>query len=74
MVEIIRYIARNLNNEGAALRLAEKFDEAVKILSKFSYSRPVSYLHRYEYRKLIVGKYIMFYWVTDGRLCRVFRQ
>ena len=34
MVKIIRYIAHNLDNEDAALRLAEKFDEAVKILSK----------------------------------------
>ena len=68
MVEIIRYIARNLNNEGAALRLAEKFDEAVKILLNFPYSCPVYYplrTLRYEYRKLIVGKYIMFYRVTE---------
>ena len=68
LVKIIRYIAHNLDNEDAARRLAEKFDEAVKILTEFPYSCPVYYpirSLRYEYRKLVVGKYLMFYWVTE---------
>lgn len=68
MVEIVRYIARDLGNPQAALRLSDEFDAAVNILSEYPYACPPYHpirLLSHEYRKLIVRNYIMLYWVSE---------
>lgn len=77
MVEIVRYISRELHNPAAAERLAEEMIAAGEGLSKFPYANPVYVpirpLHR-EYRKLLIGNYLMFYWVDEtDRLVTVAR-
>lgn len=56
MVEIARYISRELNNPQAALRLADELTEAGERILQFPYANPVYMpirpLER-EYRKLL---------------------
>lgn len=69
MVEIARYISRELNNPQAALRLANELTEAGERVLQFPYANPVYMpirpLER-EYRKLFVRNYCMFYWVEEA--------
>ena len=70
MVDIAKYIGVKLENPEAAERLAEKMIEAAEKLTDMPYKCPV-YIPvkplRHEYRKLIVQKYIMFYWVDEDK-------
>ena len=70
MVEIAKYIGVKLANPEVAERLAEKMIEAAEDLADMPYKCPV-YIPvkplRHEYRKLIVQKYIMFYWVDEDK-------
>ena len=64
MVEIVTYIARELNNPSAAERLAE----AGESLRDFPYAQPAYTPLRplkHEYRKLLIENYMMLYWVTE---------
>lgn len=68
MREIVGYINTRLCNPIAAGRLAEKFVAAAEELSDFPYrsrvyspARPLSR----EYRKVLVGNYLMFYWIDE---------
>ena len=51
MLEIVRYISRELQNPDAADRLA------VELI------RPL----KHEYRKILVQNYLMFYWVDEEK-------
>ena len=65
MVEIVTYIARELNNPSAAERLAE----AGESLREFPYAQPAYTPLRplkHEYRKLLVENYMMLYWMTEA--------
>ena len=65
MVEIVTYIARELNNPSAAERIAERLAEAGESLRDFPYAQPAYTPLRplkHEYRKLLVENY---YWVTE---------
>ena len=70
MVELVRYISRELNNPTAAVRLATELIEAGDKIPKFPYAYP-AYMPirplKHEYRKLLVGNYIMFYWVNEEK-------
>ena len=70
MVEIVRYISRELQNPSAAERLAPELIEAGEGLSRFPYANPV-YLPvrplKHEYRKLPVRNYLMFYRVDEEK-------
>lgn len=70
MINIVTYISKTLSNPMAAQRLADEFiDEAEKIRD-FPYSMPVYHplkALKYEYRKLFVGSYIMFYRVDENK-------
>ena len=69
MVEIVTYIARELNNPSAAERIAERLVEAAgESLRDFPYAQPAYTPLRplkHEYRKLLVENYMMLYWVTE---------
>lgn len=70
MIEIVRYIRQEIGNPDAAERLAEQFIEKAENLVEFPYINPVHMPIRplkHEYRKLILGHYIMFYWVDEKR-------
>ena len=70
MVDIAKYIGVKLENPEAAERLAEKMIEAAEKLTDMPYKCPVHIPVkplRHEYRKLIVQKYIMFYWVDEDK-------
>lgn len=68
MSEISEYISKELKNPQAAVKLAEKFIESTEALRKFPYANQVYQpirLLKYEYRKLIVDHYLMFYTVDE---------
>ena len=70
MIDIVRYISRELGNPAAADRLALKLIEAGESIPPFPYANPVHTPVRplkREYRKLLVGSYAMFYWVDEQR-------
>ena len=68
MVEIAKYISQDLCDPQAAENLAYGMIQAAERLAAFPYVCPI---HRalkplkYEYRKLLVRNYIMFYWVDE---------
>ena len=68
LLETAEYIASELGNERAAVRLAEKILKGTEILAEFPYSYPVYTPIRplkYEYRKLTVENYLVFYTVDE---------
>ena len=68
MVNIVGYISKTLHNPAAAERLATAFIDEAESIREFPYSMPVYHPIRslkYEYRKLIVKNYIMFYRVDE---------
>ena len=68
MIEIVKYVSRELNNPIAANQLAVELVEAGDSLSKFPYANPAYVPIRplkHEYRKLLVQNYLMFYWVNE---------
>lgn len=70
MAEIVKYISHTLKNPEAASNLAESFIEKAESLLKFPYKNPVCQLIRplkYEYRKILVENYIMFYKVDEEK-------
>ena len=64
MVEIVRYISKELHNPAADNRLAISFLEAADRAAAFPYAAP-SYNPirplKHEYRKLAIQNYLMFY-------------
>lgn len=70
MVEIVRYISKELHNPAAANRLATSFLEAADRAASFPYAAP-SYTPirslKHEYRKLVIQNYLMFYWVDEQK-------
>lgn len=70
MISIVRYIGINLQNPVAASKLADKMIEEAKKLVDMPYKCalyiPVKPL-KHDYRKLIVGNYIMFYWTDEDK-------
>ena len=70
MVEIVRYISRELNNPAAADRLAAELIEGGDSIPSFLYAYPAYTSIRplkHEYRKLQVQNYFMFYWVNEEK-------
>ena len=70
MINIVAYISEVLCNPIAANRLAEEFIDTAEKIRDFPYSMPVYHPVRplkYEYRKLIVKNYIMFYRVDEAK-------
>lgn len=69
MIEIVRYLAKELNNPTAAARIAERLAEAGAQLRDFPYAQP-AYIPlrplKHEYRKLLVENYMMLYWITEA--------
>lgn len=68
MVDISRYISRELQNPTAAVRLADKMVTSADRLSFSPYMNPVYMPIRplkNEYRKLLVDNFLMFYYVNE---------
>jgi plasmid stabilization system protein ParE len=71
IVEIARYISGELGNPTAAERLVTQITDAVEQLPEHPFSWPIYHplfaakrpSLRHEYRKLLVGNYIVFYFV-----------
>lgn len=70
MVDIVRYISRELKNPTAAERLAGELIEAGEGIRPFPYACP-AFLPirplRHEYRKLPIRRYLMLYWVDEEK-------
>lgn len=70
MIDIARYISRELNNPVAADRLAVELIEAGDSIPVFPYANP-AYIPirplKHEYRKLLVENYLMLYWVDEEK-------
>lgn len=70
MIDIARYISRELNNPVAADRLAVELIEAGDSIPAFPYANP-AYIPirplKHEYRKLLVENYLMLYWVDEEK-------
>lgn len=70
MVEIVRYISKDLHNPAAAERLASLLVEAAERAAQFPYANPAYFPVRplkREYRKIVVENYLMFYWVDEEK-------
>ncbi len=68
MIEIVRYISKDLQNPTAANQLAMELIEAGDGIPRFPYANPAYTPIRplkHEYRKLLVQNYSMFYWVDE---------
>ncbi len=70
MLEIVRYISRELQNPDAAVRLATELVDAAESVLTFPYATPAYHPIRplkYEYRKILVQNYLMFYWIDEEK-------
>ena len=70
MIEIVRYISRELQNPDAADRLAMELVNAAESVLTFPYATPAYRVIRplkHEYRKIQVQNFLMFYWVDEGK-------
>ena len=70
MIEISQYIGVKLSNPAAADNLAEKMVAAAENLTDMPYKCSVYISPRplkFEYRKFLVGNYIMFYYIDEDR-------
>lgn len=68
MIEIVRYISKNLQNPAAADQLAIELIRAGDSIPGFPYANPAYTPIRplkHEYRKLLIQNYFMFYWVDE---------
>jgi len=66
--KILKYIAEDLFNPTAAIKLASEMVDSAEKLKDFPYINPIykSYSPlKHEYRKLIVKNYIMFYYINE---------
>ena len=68
MLEIVRYISRELQNPDAADRLAVELIDAVEGVLPYATPtyQPIRPL-KHEYRKILVQNYLMFYWVDEEK-------
>lgn len=68
LVEIAEYIGVKLDNKSAADRLAENIAESVSAAAEQPYMYPL-YIPikplKYEYRKIVIKNYDVFYWVDE---------
>ena len=72
LVQISKYIAKSLQNPISATAVVDRMIQAAEDLRLHPYICPAYYPPqqlKYEYRKLIVGSYIMFYRVNEQRRC-----
>ena len=69
MLEIVKYIADELKNPVAAGNLADEFIKYAERICEFPYANkvytPVKPL-KFEYRRIIVKNYLMFYTVDES--------
>ena len=74
LINLVNYITYQLKNPIAADKLAEELIESAEKLTKMPYIHPLYFPIRplkYEYRKLFVKNYIMFYRVEEQPIQRV---
>lgn len=70
MIEIVRYISRDLKNPAAAEHLAVELIGAAESVLDFPYATPAYQPIRplkHEYRKILVQNYLIFYWVDEEK-------
>ena len=68
MTDIARYISLELGNPAAADKLANEMIIAAEKLTGFPYMNQIHLSARplkREYRKLVVKKYVIFYWIDE---------
>jgi addiction module RelE/StbE family toxin len=71
LTEIFSYIAEDLAAPQAATKFLEKIGRSIQALDTFPYAYPVyrsAEIHTepFEFRSLIVGSYLIFYYVTEN--------
>ncbi|MGN1468023.1 MAG: type II toxin-antitoxin system RelE/ParE family toxin [Ruminococcus sp.] len=69
MTDIAYYIGHKLSNPSAAKNLADEMIQTAEKTAGFPYSYPLCIPVKplkYEYRKIIVHNYIMFYYVDEN--------
>ena len=68
MTDIARYISHELYNPTAAEKLADEMIDTAERLADFPHINAIHQTIRplkYEYRRLVVKNYIMFYWIDE---------
>ena len=68
MVEIVTYIRHTLQNPHAAAKIMDTLYNGAEGLRQFPYANPAYFPQRpleHEYRKLLIGSYLMFYWIEE---------
>ena len=72
LVQISKYIAKTLQNPIAAMDVIDRMIQTAEDLRRHPYICPAYYPPhqlKFEYRKLIVGNYILFYRVSEQKKC-----
>ena len=70
MLGIVRYIGRELQNPETAKHLAAELVNSAESVLTFPHATPVYQSIRplkYEYRKISVKNYLIFYWVNEEK-------
>lgn len=70
MTDAVSYVSGQLHNSQAAEVLMNAFLDAAQQIPSFPYSNPLYRPLRplkQEYRKMVVGNYLVFYWVGESK-------
>ena len=65
ILDMVRYVSTQLQNPSAAARLAERLVAAAENARRMPYAHPAYLPLRHAYRRILVGQYLLFYWVTE---------
>ena len=68
MLSILRYISVNLSNPDAAEKFRGKVRKSINLLLTFPELHPVEFKIKYEYRKMVVANYLVFYVIMENEI------
>lgn len=67
-LSILDYISNTLVNPDAADAFSVELQKSIKLIQSFPEMHPVEMRIKYEYRKMIVGSYLVFYIVLEKEI------
>ena len=65
---ILDYISNTLINPDAADAFSDELQKSIKLAQSFPEMHPVEMKIKYEYRKMVVGNYLVFYVVLEKEI------
>jgi len=65
---ILDYIANTLVNPDAANHFSEALQKSIKLVQTFPEMHPVALKIRHEFRKMVIGTYLVFYVILENEI------